>query len=393
MEQLRGKYAVEFYEIKERIQKGAKPGPEREEATENIHSIFLEAQENGTPLEEIYEGSAEEYANEIISGLPHESQQQKKKRKIIIRALAVIAVLMVLFFTSDRWNMHIGGYNYYEKYRERFYGAPFYFMEDVNVEYHRGKQDPNLASLGIYFDAVRFYDDEHLEVNMRSKTMMQNFGRYQHYYPSIHYGGGQFYTMNSIGDITAEINGILYIGEPMGVDATGRDLRYWISFSPADENVDCSGTKRSFESGEPINFYFEDISRKYWEIKGNIDLLAEGLFPFFVHYKYEPHEENPKTNGDENMRIYQLYTADWNAGAVAWFELNPETGEYELAEKSIPRKMNILIENVEYSKPYIDENMLCVEITVCYENGDKITELVKTEIDDDVLSGGENNAQ
>ena len=94
MNELKGEYILDFYDVKDYIEKHAKAGEKRNEALETLHGIYLEAQEKETPLSEIHEGSAKEYAKEIVEGLPHMAPE---KRRIIKRILTVVlATVFVL---------------------------------------------------------------------------------------------------------------------------------------------------------------------------------------------------------------------------------------------------------------------------------------------------------
>lgn len=93
-------YYSEYLKIKRIVKEGSRPGKARREAFENIYDLYFNAQKEEIPVSEIHEGSAEEFAEEILKSLP--------RRKIIGRwqaaVLAVMAVLafeVFLYFTSD----------------------------------------------------------------------------------------------------------------------------------------------------------------------------------------------------------------------------------------------------------------------------------------------------
>lgn len=93
-------YYSEYLKIKRIVKEGSQPGKARREAFENIYDLYFNAQKEEIAVSEIHEGSAEEFAEEILKSLP--------RRKIIGRwqaaVLAVIAVIafeVFLYFTSD----------------------------------------------------------------------------------------------------------------------------------------------------------------------------------------------------------------------------------------------------------------------------------------------------
>lgn len=93
-------YYSEYLKIKRIVKEGSRPGKARREAFENIYDLYFNAQKEEIPVSEIHEGSAEEFAEEILKSLP--------RRRIIGRwqaaVLAVMAVLafeVFLYFTSD----------------------------------------------------------------------------------------------------------------------------------------------------------------------------------------------------------------------------------------------------------------------------------------------------
>ena len=93
-------YYSEYLKIKRIVKEGSRPGKARREAFENIYDLYFNAQKEEIPVSEIHEGSAEEFAEEILKIIP--------RRRIIGRwqaaVLAVMAVLafeVFLYFTSD----------------------------------------------------------------------------------------------------------------------------------------------------------------------------------------------------------------------------------------------------------------------------------------------------
>ena len=297
MNELKGEYILDFYEVKEYIESHAKAGEKRNEAIETLHGIYLEAQENGTEISNIHEGAAKEYAKEIVEGLPHTAPEKKKRIKRIAMVLLAVAFVLTAFFTSDVWNMYEGGFNYRMKFFERTNGYGLYYTDEdfiVNLTYENWT-DPenysNLSELGIYFDKVNFERDTHFDVFMTSKTIQTSLTSYMHYKPSMSYGAAQYYRNFKFHEpVTAEINGVTYVAKLMHCDATGRDLKYWLWFDPEDETADCSSCKEAFKNGEELKITFGEIDTEHWYYPGLKTTLLEGRFPFFVPYRLENEE-------------------------------------------------------------------------------------------------------
>ena len=297
MAELKGEYIYDFYDVKEYVEKHAKTCPERNEAIETLHSIYLDAQENDTPLSEIHENSAKEYAKEIVEGLPHMAPEKKKIIKRIVIAVLAVAFILTAFFTSDVWNLYVGGFNYRMKFFERTNGYGLYYTDEdfiVNLT-DENWRDPesysNLSELGIYFDKVTFEKDAYFDIFMTSKTIQTSLTSYMHFKPCMTYGTAQYYRNFKFHEpVTAEINGVTYIGKLMTCDATGRDLKYWIFFEPEDENADCTGCREAFKNGEELKITFGEIDMEHWSYPGLKQMIIEGRLPFFVPYRLENDE-------------------------------------------------------------------------------------------------------
>lgn len=297
MAELKGEYIYDFYNVKEYVEAHAKVGEKRNEAIETLHSIYLEAQENGTPLSEIHEGTAKEYAKEIVEGLPHTSPEKKKIIKRFVIAVLTVVFLLSAFFTSDVWNLYVGGFNYRMKFFERTNGYGLYYTDEdfvVNLT-NESWRDPesysNLSELGIYFEIVSFEHNDLFDVFMRSETIPTSLTSYMHFKPSMTYGTAQYYRNFKFHEpVTAEINGVKFVGKLVVCDATGRDLKYWIMFEPEDENADCSGCKEAFRNGEKLKITFGEIDMEHWSYPGLKQMLIEGRLPFFVPYRLENEE-------------------------------------------------------------------------------------------------------
>ena len=93
-------YYSEYLKIKRIIKEGSKPGKARKEAFENIYDLYFDAQKENLPVSEIHEGTAEEFAAEILKSLPGRGVL-KRWHFALIAAAVLLAFEAVLYFTSD----------------------------------------------------------------------------------------------------------------------------------------------------------------------------------------------------------------------------------------------------------------------------------------------------
>lgn len=393
MNELKGEYILDFYDVKDYIEKHAKADEKRNEAIETLYGIYLEAQENKTPLSEIHEGTAKDYAKEIVEGLPHIAPEKEKIIKRVIAAVLAVAFVLAAYFTSDWHYMQIGGFNYKMRYPDKFWGGAYGGYEDETYTAYVSvgddgsiTQDEKLTEIGIYFEGggAPNGSDEFFSVMMRSKTQKNSATSYYLRVPGFSFSSGEFYWITEKdGEITAEVDGLPFVGEVERVDGTGYDMIYDIYFRASDENADYSGIAAKINSGETIKIVFKDVHYYSWHYKDLKDiLLVEGYFPFFGDYKYKPENEDiyAKDEKKEPDVFYYLTTSDGKAQAVVITEYNEELGGQELVWDSVPRKLDESLEYVESGRPFLDdEGMVCVEITEVFADGTTKTETVKAE--------------
>ena len=83
-----------------------------EDADEYICDISEYIALSGSKFSEIHEGSAKEYAKEIVEGLPHMAPEKRRIIKRILTVVLAAAFVLAAYFTSDYYFMQIGGFNY-----------------------------------------------------------------------------------------------------------------------------------------------------------------------------------------------------------------------------------------------------------------------------------------
>lgn len=112
-------YYTEYLKVKRIVKEGAKPGKARKEAFENIYALYFDAQKEKLPLSEIHEGTAEEFAAEILKSLPRRGIV-KRWQAAVLAVIAVLAFEALLYFTSDRYLASKQGFAYVLNNFERY---------------------------------------------------------------------------------------------------------------------------------------------------------------------------------------------------------------------------------------------------------------------------------
>lgn len=112
-------YYSEYLKVKRIIKEGSIPGKARKEAIENIYSLYYDAQTEQLPLSEIHEGTAEEFAAEILKSLPGR-EIMKRWQAAALAVIVLLAIEAVLYFTSDSYLAVKQGFAYVLNNFERY---------------------------------------------------------------------------------------------------------------------------------------------------------------------------------------------------------------------------------------------------------------------------------
>lgn len=208
MNRLRDEYRADFLEVRKYIEKFSAKGSEQEEALEGLLEIYVEAQENKTPVSEIHECSPKDYAREIAEVLPQKNIKWLKKALYI--GFAAAAALMISSFVvlnmSEDYHMKIHGLGH-------VFISPFEFSVTVEkipnaaVTYFDGDNELQYDSLfsseiystgkgitssgfiknsGIVPEKISFSDDENfIFIEMRAERTFDEFGREQIVSPAV----------------------------------------------------------------------------------------------------------------------------------------------------------------------------------------------------------------
>ncbi|MBR2639979.1 MAG: hypothetical protein IKL18_07440 [Oscillospiraceae bacterium] len=298
MANLNGKYLSDFEKIKKRIEKLSAKSPEREEALESLLTIYLEAQENKTEIQEIHEGTAEDYAREIAESLP------KKKRPDFLKIAGICAVfavfigasILLLLNMSDSYLLKKRGFNHVLKSENEYsilvelqeHGVHSYIDEKYELHHEpawkteifvteKGALAKGFAPKnGIFADEITVDEAEGtVFVKMHCERITDEFGSDQIVSPAVpmHKNNEKFLeygTMTHFGRSTVEIR----IGEAIFQGVIG-DIYVAkngeIHFTAKTEFVqgELSGAEEIAESGKPVELYFGSICTIAWERRGD----------------------------------------------------------------------------------------------------------------------------
>ncbi|MBQ7874442.1 MAG: hypothetical protein IJ306_04680 [Oscillospiraceae bacterium] len=398
MNGLKGIYEEDFNEIKKYIEKEAAAGTARDDALESLLAIYVEAQENGAELSDIRGESAKDYAKEVAESLP----KKKRVNKILLGGILGIAAAAVLavagYFTSDVYFMENGGYGFAMRYPEKFdftrivSGKDEYSGKFTVNELSTAETDPELERFGIICENYCFYgeqdgrDDTQFDMYMVSKV--RDFGEEgKMILTPVAVSNGEPVWIEdwkgdrlasdiegALGEIKAYLNGTEYTGEIIEYDISGKDFRYKIHFTAADENADCSGNINRLISGDYVTVEFEKIIRIGWNYLGAKNSFENGMFPIFVPYSVEEEKEEI-----EYIKYYEE-TSDGAVQVVFRTYYNKELEGQSISLQPIPRKLSNKVDYAETSDPYIDDDgLICVDTEVYFKDGTNYSETLKYE--------------
>ncbi len=398
MTELNGKYLSDFNEVKKYIEKLSAKGAEREEAIESLLAIYAEAQENGSEISEIHEGTAKYYAEEIAESLPRKKRINKKPLFAAMGIAAAIILVAAGYFTRDALYIENGGYGFALKYPEKFEFTRTLSEKDEYIgnftvnELSTAETDPELERFGIICENWSFFgydgeqDDRHFEMHMVSKVKKYGAEGKMIYTPVVTLNGEEVWIHNehggslestfkgALGEIKAYLNGDLYIGEITEYNDRGTDFRYTIRFSAADENADCTGNINRLISGDYVTVDFEKIVRVAWDYKGAGNLLKEGKLPFFSSYDIVEEKEPVETVE------YYAETSDGSVKVAFHTYYDKNLGGQRLHYQGIPRKLSDEVDYAITSELYLDEEgLICIDTEVHFKNGKSFSETLKTE--------------
>ncbi|MBQ4117854.1 MAG: hypothetical protein IJD08_02610 [Oscillospiraceae bacterium] len=117
--ELCGIYRKEFNIIKKYINREVCDCEERVRAIEDLYDFYIDCQNENTDVSQIHSGSIEEYAFEIINGLPKKAYNHKKKKAFVI--ITIVLVFLGLSFLGSTENMTKNqGFYYVSKNSDKY---------------------------------------------------------------------------------------------------------------------------------------------------------------------------------------------------------------------------------------------------------------------------------
>ena len=202
MNRLVGEYKEDFFEVKKYIEKFSAKGSEQDEAFESLLTIYLEAQENETPVSEIHEVSAKDYAREIAEVLPQKKRLDLRKifRIGVLAAVFIGFGIFVLFNMSEEHHLEVHGLGhvfispneYSVEVKELQKQAIVSFDEEYNQKFESSLkseiyQTENgitskgfIKNNGISADKIIISEDENsVFIEMRAERTFDEFGKEQ----------------------------------------------------------------------------------------------------------------------------------------------------------------------------------------------------------------------
>ncbi len=369
--ELIGIYSEDFKKVKRYVERHCNRGAQRDEALQNLCSIYLDAQEHGEPLEELRGESAEEYAREIAAALPpRKSVRWQKALKpltcVLIAAAVCFCVTFALIrFTSDSYAIQSGGLSFLNANPQKFiyseqddsysafysngnssFTSYFYFNKDGSV-IHGGYAN----NYGVFFENIIFSENyEAFSIDVKV---------------NIIHSGDDVYELNTpVKPVFAPESGELLYFIKSPVTAQAKDCRYkgtvshcyvdsagWVRFHidfVIDDRNGSTDLVKYITSGQSVDVFFEKIFTLKWRrILGQTsDLSFENLRTFPEQYPVY----------DTEHVVY--YTEDGRVAVVMDLVLDSDDHRYiEIAHNELiclDLSIKAVYDDPSYS--FIDEN-------------------------------------
>ena len=98
-EKLSGEYLADFNEVTKYLKKYAAKGEKLNEVLDDLSELYSDLEAEGAPVSSVHEGSAEDYAKELLENLP---RKKKLSSKAITAIVAVVVfIISAVYFTTD----------------------------------------------------------------------------------------------------------------------------------------------------------------------------------------------------------------------------------------------------------------------------------------------------
>ena len=116
---LSGKYLDDFNEVTKYLKKYAAKGEKLNEVLDDLSELYSDLEAENAPISSAHEGTAEDYAKELLENLPKKKTFFTTKRFVLI--FAVIAVLAgICFYSNSPLRRVSGGLNYAANHPDDF---------------------------------------------------------------------------------------------------------------------------------------------------------------------------------------------------------------------------------------------------------------------------------
>ena len=118
-EKLSGEYLADFNEVTKYLKKYAAKGEKLNEVLDDLSELYSDLEAEGAPLSSVHEGSAEDYAKELLENLPKKKTFFTTKRFVLIFACAVL-VAGICFYSNSPLKRMNSGINYVANHLDDF---------------------------------------------------------------------------------------------------------------------------------------------------------------------------------------------------------------------------------------------------------------------------------
>ena len=118
-EKLSGEYLADFNEVTKYLKKYAAKGEKLNEVLDDLSELYSDLEAEGAPLSSVHEGSAEDYAKELLENLPKKKVFFTTKRLILFLVSAAI-VAGICFYNSSPLKRMTEGLKYVAEHTDDF---------------------------------------------------------------------------------------------------------------------------------------------------------------------------------------------------------------------------------------------------------------------------------
>ncbi len=212
-EKLSGEYLSDYNEVTKYLKKHAAKGEKLNEVLNDLSELYSDIEAEGTPVSSAHEGTAEEYAKELLESLP---KKKKLSTKAITAILVIIAVLIsAVYFTNDsKMAISSRGLDRVIKKPEQYelyttssnrYGFELYLQQPDNISVL--VQSIPWETAPFYIKDFKYLEDEkiYIECSLMSDYQNSEEGKIKIpiLYPSLFYDEPEK-LLNSIKDFNIE---------------------------------------------------------------------------------------------------------------------------------------------------------------------------------------------